>query len=159
MAQIKPTNGNCPDCGKPISGYNASSRDYGSPIKTCKCCGQQYLDRRYIELAVEPPDPSDLSAATGLKMALIGLGMFAVSGGFTLFTIHFRGYYYRKMAFVAIASIVVMLFGIIDSIRTKTGAKQKSLDKKREASEQRLMDRAYAQQLADLGYNVPDKYL
>ena len=159
MPQIQQTNGSCPCCGKPISNYNASSRDYGTPIRKCKCCGQQYLDRRYIELAVEPPDPRDLSAAAGLKIALIGLGMFVVSGGFTFFTIHFRGYYYRKMALAAILSVVVMIFGIIDSIRTKTGAKQKSLDKKKEASEQRLMDRAYAQQLAELGYNVPDKYL
>ena len=36
---------------------------------------------------------------------------------------------------------------------------KQSIEKKRADSEQRLSDRAYAQQLADLGYNVPDKYL
>ena len=35
----------------------------------------------------------------------------------------------------------------------------RGIEKKRADSEQRLMDRAYAQQLADLGYNVPNKYL
>lgn len=159
MTDIQSTNGKCPSCGKPVSGYNPSSRDYGSPIRTCRSCGQQYLDSRYIELAVEPPAARDLTASTGIKIALMGLFILAVSGGFTLFTLHFRGYYYKKMLLVAILSLLVIGYGIIDAIRVKTGAKQKSLDKKRAESEQRLTDREYARQLADLGYNVPDKYL
>ena len=159
MTDIKSTYGKCPSCGKEISGYNPASRDYGSPIRTCRSCGQQYLDSRYIELAVEPPSPRDLSASAGLKIALIGLAMLAVSGVFTLYTINIRGYYYRKVMLVAVLSIVMIVFGIVDSVRTKTGAKQKSLDRKRAESEQRLMDREYARQLAALGYNVPDKYL
>ena len=159
MTDIQSTNGKCPNCGKPISNYNASSTDYGSPIRTCKCCGQKYLDRRYRELAIEEPWASDLKASTGVKTALMGLVILAVSGGFTLFTLHFRGYYYKKMALVAILSLLVIGYGIFDAIRVKTGGKAKSIEKKRADSEQRLMDRAYAQQLADLGYNVPNKYL
>ena len=159
MTDIRSNGGKCTNCGKPISNYNASSTDYGSPIKTCKNCNQPYLDSRYRELAIEEPWPGDLKASTGIKIALMGLFIFAVSGGITFLTYHFKGYYYKKLAFVAILSLLVIGYGLFDAVRVKTGAKQKSLEKKREASEQRLMDKAYARQLADLGYNVPDKYL
>ena len=48
---------------------------------------------------------------------------------------------------------------LIDIILIKTGAKEKSFEKKRRESEQRLCDSAYARELAGLGYNVPDEYL
>ena len=159
MTDINSNSGKCPSCGKPISNYNASSTDYGSPIRTCKCCGQPYLDSRYRELAIEEPWAGDLKASTGIKIALMGLFILVVSGGITFLTYHFKGYYYKKLAFVAVMSLLVIGYGIFDAIRVKSGAKQKSLDRKKAESEQRLMDRAYAQQLADLGYNVPNKYL
>ena len=89
----------------------------------------------------------------------MGLFILVVSGGITFLTYHFKGYYYKKLAFVAILSLLVIGYGIFDAIRVKSGAKQKSLDKKRAESEQRLMNKDYAQQLADLGYNIPGKYL
>ena len=159
MTDIQSTGGKCPSCGSPISNYNKASTDYGTPIRTCKRCGQPYLDRRYRELAFEEPWASDLKASTGVKTALMGLFILAVSVGFNLLTLHFRGYYYKKMAFVSILSLLVIGYGIFDAVRVKTGAKAKIIEKKRADSEQRLSDRAYAQQLADLGYNVPDKYL
>lgn len=159
MTDIQSTNGKCPGCGSPISNYNAASTDYGTPIRTCKHCGQPYLDKRYRELAFEEPWASDLKASTGIKTALMGLFILVVSGGITLLTYHFKGYYYKKLAFVAILSLLVIGYGIFDAIRVKSGAKQKSLDKKRAESEQRLMNKDYAQQLADLGYNIPSKYL
>lgn len=159
MTDIKETGGKCPSCGKAISGYNPASRDYGSPIRTCKSCGQQYLDTRYIELAVLPPAARDLTPKAGLKVALLGLVLFLAAGALTLNAIRSHGSYPAKGLIVFILSPILIIYGIIDSIRVKTGAKQKSLDKKREESEQRLMDRAYAQQLASLGFDVPDKYL
>lgn len=159
MTDIRNTNGTCPSCGKAVIGYSSAARDYGSPIRTCKGCGQQYLDSRYIELAVEPPAPRDFKAGAGLKIALLGLIIFVISGALTLSTISHHGYYSMKALLTMILSIVLILFGIIDAVRVKTGAKQKSLDRKRAESEQRLMDRSYARLLADLGYNVPDKYL
>lgn len=159
MAQILPTNGKCPYCGKEISGYSPAARDYGSPIRTCRKCNQNYLDSRFIELAVEEPAPRDLSATAGLKIALIGAAFFLASVGYTLFAIYSSGVYSLKVVIIAICGVVLLIYGIIDSIRVKTGAKMKSLEKKRALSEQRLMDKAYAHRLYELGYNVPEKYL
>lgn len=159
MAQILPTSGKCPYCEKAISGYSSAARDYGTPIRTCRNCNQQYLDSRFIELAVEEPAPRDLSASTGLKVALFGAAGLIISVGFTLFTLFSRGEYYPKMILVSVMSVILIIYGIVDAIRVKTGAKMKSLDRKRDESEQRLMDKAYAHQLRELGYDVPEKYL
>ena len=48
-------------------------------------------------------------------------------------TYHFKGYYYKKLAFVAVLSLLVIGYGIFDAIRVKSGAKQKSLDYVRNA--------------------------
>ncbi len=156
MAQILPTSGKCPYCEKAISGYSSAARDYGTPIRNCN---QQYLDNRFIELAVEEPAPRDLSASTGLKVALFGAAGLIISVGFTLFTLFSRGEYYPKMILVSVMSVILIIYGIVDAIRVKTGVKMKSLDRKRDESEQRFMDKAYAYQLRELGYDVPEKYL
>lgn len=159
MAQILPTSGKCPHCEKVISGYSPAARDYGTPIRTCRNCNQQYLDSRFIELAVEEPAPRDLSVSTGLKVILLGAIGLIASLGLTLFSLSSRGVYSPKMIVVSAFSVFLIIYGIVDAIRVKTGAKMKSLDRKRYESEQRLMDKAYAYQLRELGYDVPEKYL
>lgn len=159
MDTIQTTNGSCPVCGKNIPGYNASASYNGSPIRTCGRCGNIYLDRRYHELAAENIPENELKVSKGLKIFALGLALLLFSGGFTLYTIYFSGYYYMKVMIIIVMSVVIMIFGIVDMIRTATGAKLRKLEKERTESEQRLMNRDYARQLAELGYNVPDRYL
>lgn len=159
MDTIQATNGSCPVCGKNIPGYNANARYNGSPIRTCGRCNNLYLDRRYHEPAAENIPESELSVSKGLKIFALGLVFLLLSGGFTLCTIYFSGYYYVKMLIIIVMSVVIMIFGIADMIRTATGAKLRKLEKERAESEQRLMNRDYARQLSELGYDIPDKYL
>ncbi len=54
---------------------------------------------------------------------------------------------------------LIVIVGIVDAVRIKTGAKQKSLELKRAESEKRLSNLVYAYQLSELGYKIPEKYL
>lgn len=159
METIQTTSGSCPVCGKKIPGYNASASYNGSPIRTCAHCQNPYLDRRYHELAAENLPDNELSVSNGLKIFALGLVFLLLSGGFTICTIYFSERYYPKMIIIMVMSVVIMVFGIVDMIRTASGAKLKKLERERAESEQRLMNRDYARQLAELGYNVPDRYL
>lgn len=159
MAKILETNGSCPYCKKRFSNYNASSSDFGSPIRKCRYCQKEYIDRRYHEIAVEGWNESSLNPMNSLKVAGIGLVGVLVSGGLTAYTIYTKGYYMMKGALAGILAFVVMIVGIVDFIRVKTGAKQRSIEKKKAESEERLKNREYAMILAENGYNVPEKYL
>ena len=162
MAQIPVTNGTvCPNCGKrlPSSDSNQNKYLYGSPIRFCKKCKGAYVDKCYHEIAVDGFPPSEVSAKTGLKSALVGLIMSVASGGIFITEIMYSSRYHTIFPILVIAGIGMIIVGIIDSIRVKTGSKAKSLEKHRQESIQRLRDPNYAIQLKELGYNVPEEFL
>lgn len=159
MERLLPTNGSCPYCGKKFNDYNAASQDYGSPIRECRYCKKKYLDRRYHEIAIEGYSDKSLNIKNSIKVILIGFIMFVIAGGLSAYTIYFRGYYMMKGVASAFLGIIIMIFGIVDAVRIKTGLKVKSLENKKEESENRLSNKEYTQLLSELGYPVPDKYL
>lgn len=159
MDKILPTNGSCPYCGKKFHDYNASSTDFGSPIRKCRYCQKEYLDRRYHEIAVEGWNESSLNISRSLKVIAIGLVIFLVAGGLTAYTIYFKNYYMTKGVLSAFCGALIVIVGIVDAVRIKTGAKQKSLELKRAESEKRLSNPVYAHQLSELCYKIPEKYL
>lgn len=160
MAQIPVTNGTvCPNCGKRLSDSNQNKYLYGSPIRFCKKCKGAYVDKCYHEIAVDGFPPSEMSAKTGLKSALVGLIMTVTCAGIFITEITYSNRYHTIFPVLAIAGIGMIVVGIIDSIRVKTGSKAKSLEKHRQESIQRLRDPNYAMQLKELGYNVPEEFL
>lgn len=160
MAQIPVTNGTvCPNCGKRLSDSNQNKYLYGSPIRFCKKCKGAYIDKCYHEIAVDGFPPSEMSAKTGLKSALVGLIMAVASGGIAITEIIYSNRIHTIFPILVIAGIGMIIVGIIDSIRVKTGSKAKSLERYRQESIQRLRDPNYAMQLKELGYNVPEEFL
>lgn len=159
MAQIPFTNGSCPNCGKKLSNYNPNSYLYGSPIRYCKKCKGAYVDRNYHEIAVDGFPKEEMKASAGLKTALIGLIVSVVAAGIFLCEIMFSEYYHTIFPILAVVGIVMIVMGIVDSIRVKSGAKAGSMEKLRQESIGRLQNPQYAMQLAELGYNVPQQYL
>ena len=158
MENIPVTNGYCPHCGKKIWGYNQSSRDFGTPIKYCKHCRNPYLDTRYIELAVEGYNPNYLTTKKGFRILLIGIIGTVLAGGLNLLN-YYRGYYSVRGILCSVLALILILIGIVDIIRVKTGLKAKALEKKKAESAKRLQDKEYALTLKNCGYNVPQKYL
>lgn len=159
MAQIPFTNGSCPNCGKKLSNYNPNSYLYGSPIRYCKKCKGAYVDRNYHEIAVDGFPKEEMKASAGLKTALIGLIVSVVAAGIFLCEIMFSEYYHTIFPILAVMGIVMIVMGIVDSIRVKSGAKAGGMEKLRQESIGRLQNPQYAMQLAELGYNVPQQYL
>lgn len=160
MSQIPVTNGSCcPNCGKKFFNKNPSGFFYGSPIRFCKKCKGAYIDKNYHEIAIDGFPPTEVNIKTGLKIALIGLIMTVVCGGifFTEITYSFR--YHTVFPAMSVMGIVLVIIGIIESIRVKTGLKAKAMEKLRQESIQRLKDPKYALQLKELGYNVPEEFL
>lgn len=56
---IRQTHGTCPYCNAVIKNYSLRAWFYGSPISTCKKCGNLYIDRRYHEMAVDGTAPDE----------------------------------------------------------------------------------------------------
>ncbi len=153
------TDGNCPHCGKKISGYNVSVQEFGSPIRICKGCGHEYLDRRYHEAAVEGYQKSSLDIRNSCKVILLGCILLAASGLLNLHLAADGGRYSAKGLITSVLSLLILIYGIVDAVRIRTGIKRKGLEKKIAESKARLQNKVYAQQLAELGYDVPAEYL
>ncbi len=158
MENIPVTNGYCPHCGKKISGYNQSSKDFGTPVRYCKHCQKPYLDTRYIELAVEGYNPNYLTTKMGIRILVIGIIGTVLAGGINLLN-YYNGYYSLRAVLCSVLGLILIIIGIVDIIRVKTGLKAKSLEKKRTESVQRLKNKTYALTLKNCGYNVPQEYL
>jgi len=148
----------CPHCGKDLGKY-INAHLYGSPIQTCDHCKQQHLDPRYHEIAIDGIRPEDLSAKGNGKVFFIALALFVVSVAANVF-------YYINLSRIKPAALFAMLlflamliFSVVDTIRIKTGAKQKAMEKERLASIERLQNPEYARLLAEIGYNIPEEYL
>lgn len=160
MSQIPVTNGSCcPNCGKKFFNRNSNSFYYGSPIRFCQKCKGAYVDKSYHEIAVEGFPPTEVNVKTGLKTALVGLIMTVVCAGIFITEIKYSSRYHRVFPVMAVMGIVLVIVGIIDSIRVKTGSKAKAMEKLRQESIQRMKDPNYALQLKELGYNVPEEFL
>ena len=157
--QIPETDGTCPHCGKKLAGYQRGQCWYGSPIVTCKSCGKRYVDRRFHEIAVEGAVKNDLSLRRDGLVALLAVGGFAIAFGMNYhMVVTWERYSVRNVLIQALA-VVLLLFAAVDAVSILTGIKAKWVERERQASEARLRDRAYAQELADLGWSVPDQYL
>ncbi len=149
--------GKCPHCGMNMGEYIESS-DYGSPVRTCRKCGGQYLDRRYHEIEIEGYGANALSVKRDGKIMLLGLAFFAAAFLLNFWTTK-SGYYSLRGRFIILIAGLMILFALADAIMIKTGIKEKRLEKKRLESAARLQNPEYAKTLAEFGYQVPDKYL
>lgn len=151
----------CRSCGKKLLTYEAHERKYGSPIRSCKKCGKEYLDPRYQELAItETPE---------IKFRLSSLIITLIIGAL----LTWRGIYLYGMrqlntpqelqwllpTIILIFGILFIVGGIGDTILILTGSKQRKYEKLREESHRRLLNADYANRLSELGYPVPDMYM
>ena len=153
----------CPKCGAELKMVvSGKAHFYGSPIRQCAKCAQVYVDRNYHEIEIEGIRAEDLSAKKSLGLTLFCLiGLVVCIGGWILLS-NSSGFIVKSPAPFIVG---ILLFGIGfiamigDTLKILTGAKKKQLEKEREASAQRLSDRAYVQKLQKLGYEIPEKYL
>ena len=141
----------CPHCN-----YTYTFREpkgtghYGSPIRTCDKCNQYFVDKDYIEIAVDgirEVDKNRVSLRTIINSITF---MFFAFGILYVFGIE-----------AIIFSIVPFIISIGLIVRDCAGYKsrQNYLNMERINSENRLKNYEYAALLKEFGYDVPEKYL
>ena len=151
----------CGSCGKKLLSYEARERKYGPLIKTCKKCGAKYLDPRYHELAVDGIPEDVFGIPQYLVMVVIGI-LISWRGTY-LFSVHQLGtpdeVQWLLPTLFLVFGIVLIIGGIVEIIRVKTGMMRKKYEKLYEESNQRMRyDREYVMELRRLGYPVPEQF-
>ena len=142
----------CPQC-KTKNREACNTWMYGSPIRECKACRSEYLDRRFREVAIDGFDPRSNNAKFYVKGALFLLVIALVCGVLTYFQ-YTRGYYSMKVVAAGALSALGAIACLIMSIRIKLGFQNKDNDKYMEESKVRLSDSLYVEKLRKYGYKV-----
>lgn len=148
----------CPACGKK-NRETCSTWVYGSPIRKCKFCNAEHLDKRWREVAIDGYDPRSMDSALYLKCT-IGFAVFAIVMALWMtYSIKTRGSYNMRNAACVLIGIFASVMCLILFLRIKLGFEAKSQEKYMNESVARLRDPDYVQKLIDYGYHVPDEYL
>ena len=150
---------NCPHCGKEAWRGVENAWQFGSPIQQCKSCGGRYLNRAFHEIEIDGIPETELSTKGNGKLLLFTALAAAVLLLINIYTITSFGWYKPALVIAFLLALVFFVGIIVDTIKIKSGKKQKELEKERQASVQRLQDKEYAQLLQKMGYSVPEKYL
>lgn len=151
--------GTCPHCGAKIPSYVETKWIYGSPLRTCKKCGNRYIDSRYHEIALEGIRPCDVSIRQPLGAALMGFVIAAISAGWLYYDLHYSDSYYPILFVMVLAGVFIVFRGIVDAIGVVFGLKEKKMEKLKAESLERLSDKNYVRELAARGFYIPEAYL
>ena len=147
----------CPGCMK-MNRERCNSWFYGSPIRRCKYCGMEYLDKRWREVALQGVDPRSENST----LYLVGTIFFGI---ITLVLLNIvvkdltvENYFaWDVVMFMAIA-VMGTIISIVMFIRIITGIEARTAAKYMAESERRLRNPEYANKLATMGYRIPDIY-
>lgn len=142
----------CPEC-KTKNRESCNAWMYGSPIRECKTCRAEYLDRRFREVAIDGFDPRSNNAKVYVKGTLFLLAIAAICGVLIYFQ-YAKGYYSMKIIIVGALSALAGIACGINALRIKLGFQSKSNDKYMEESKARLQDSQYVEKLRKYGYKV-----
>lgn len=156
---MQQTKGACPYCNTKLICYNEEEWKYGSPIRICRKCKQEYLNSCYHEIVIDGIDPDAYNAKRSIVFLLFGLGILGFSVLYTIFSILFLGSYSGKIVGLGAIGILIMIYALLDIICMKTGLKKWRLDRLKEESDNRMKNQSYAHKLYSLGFKVPKEYL
>ena len=142
----------CPEC-KTKNREACNTWMYDSPIRECKACRSEYLDRRFREVAIDGFDPRSNNVQLYAKVALVLLAIALVCGIMIYFQ-YARGFYSVKIIAVGAGSVLIGIACGINALRIKLGFQAKDNDKYMEESKARLSDPQYIEKLRKYGYKV-----
>ncbi len=149
----------CPHCGKIVATRAANQYRYGSPLKNCRFCKENYLDPFFHELAAEPPAPNAFSVKQKLFGAAMLAGIFVFCLAFYWFEVTYMNIYHIMFPALMTVTAVGEIGFIAEIILIKTGFKERRTERLRKESAERLKNPVYARELARLGYPVPAEFL
>lgn len=150
--------GNCPKCGEKVR-EKTDAWAYGSPIRYCTKCKQEYLDRRFREVAIQGFDPRSESPAFYAKMTVIVALLTAASGGWLYYTTHVKSYYSTLTVAILVACGFATLFGFFMILRNVMGVEKRNNERALAESKRRLQNPDYVKKLQEYGYRIPEEFL
>ena len=150
--------GTCPKCGEKTR-EQSNMWGYGSPIRFCPRCKQEYLDKRWREVAINGFDPKSTSSSYYVKAFLFLVAVTAISGGWLYYTTHYKNYYSTLVVAVVIIGAIGAVACLGLSIWIGLGFAAKSNAKYLEESKRRLRNVEYIRKLQAYGYVIPSEYL
>lgn len=142
----------CPEC-KTKNRESCNTWMYGSPIRECKACRSEYLDKRWREVAIDGFDPRSNNAKIYVKGALILLAIALVCGVMIYFQ-YARGVYSVKIIAAGALSVLAGIACGVNALRIKLGFQNKDNEKYLAESKARLSDPQYVEKLRKYGYKV-----
>ncbi len=142
----------CPEC-KTKNRESCNAWMYGSPIRQCKACRSEYLDRRFREVAIDGFVLRSNNPKFYMKGALFLLILALVDGGLALYQ-YINGYYSIKILAIAGASALGSLACFYLFVRITMGFQSKENGKYMAESKARLADPVYVEKLRKHGYKV-----
>lgn len=142
----------CPEC-KTKNRESCNTWMYGSPIRECKACRSEYLDKRWREVAIDGFDPRSNNMKVYVKGALILLAIALVCGLMIYFQ-YARGVYSVKIIAAGALSVLAGIACGVNALRIKLGFQNKDNDKYMAESKARLSDSRYIEKLRKYGYKV-----
>ena len=149
----------CPHCGKTYETYSTYTKVYqnhsGCPFKRCRFCGETFVDKDIQEPALKPFSEDDFALWRCFFVNLMPYGL----AGFLLTCCAF-GLEESTLSLYIIAAIVDAVY-IVSTYKVIKNRNVYLEEAKRDyqASEKRLSNPLYAQELKNAGFKVPSKYL
>lgn len=144
----------CKQCNCKLLTYEKWQKKYKSPIAICKKCGNEYLDPRCHELAIEGIPQEEFKVSKDFILLLVG-GLIAWRG-YVLFGMHMLGTLASTQwllpTVILILGIALILVSILDLISILTGLKKRKYEKLLEESQNRIKDDNYVLKLKQIGY-------
>lgn len=147
----------CPKCGAKYK-ESCNTWMYGSPIRICRNCNEEYIDNRWREVAVEGFDPRSGNADFYLKGTLGLIAFTLICAALLFWMINSSGHFPVKMAACVIGGILGSLFCGYRLFRIKSGSEAKDNAIYMEESKKRMQNKEYVKKLEEYGYNIPDEF-
>ena len=130
----------CPHCGK-VNRFSCNTYAYGSPIVNCKDCREEFVERKFREVAIEGFDPRTTNPKIYVKFVPLFLVLSAAC--FALQFSRVGELAFNKITVAAVACAAAAVLCVVQFIRINCG----------------FEDKSYAKKLASYGYKVPEEYL
>lgn len=157
----------CPHCGHGLAyGDDAKPRwIYGSPIRWCPFCHNEYLDKNYHEIAIDGVPNNATKRITFFDTIRFILGL-CVLGILCYFVfnllVNLKTVKFSFLLFMVFIGLGGWCYQLLESPLYRFFKYQEmidSIEKEKQASEKRMQDPEYVQKLIANKYRVPEKYL
>jgi len=144
----------CKNCGKKLLKFERYERKYKCPLAKCSKCGEEYIDPRCHELALEGIPESEFKV-TGC-IVLFVIGALIAWRGYYLTGLHMLGtpdsMQWLLPTVILLLGIAMIVGSIVETIRILSGSKKRKYERLLEESKERMADEEYVQKLRSLGF-------